>query len=271
MKIDYRNKWVFIIGASSGIGLALAELLLSKGAKVLLIARNELKLRAAVDHLKGATEDCCKFRAVDAADKESLSIVLTPLFEQGIQPYCLLNCAGRALPDYFENISHQQLEESFRINVLTAWNSIQLCLPYMKQTGGYILNTSSVSGLVGVFGYTDYSITKFGLIGFSEALRSELERYQIKVSVLCPPDTATPGFEEENIRKPAETHAISANAKLMKATDVAAECLKGMEKNHFIILPNTESKLTFWLKRFFPKLLYAIIQREVRCVQSQQR
>jgi len=53
--------------------------------------------------------------------------------------------------------------------------------------GGYIVNTASLAGLIGVFGYTDYCASKFAIVGFSEALRSELKPHRIMVSVLCPP------------------------------------------------------------------------------------
>jgi short-subunit dehydrogenase len=95
-----------------------------------------------------------------------------------------------------------------------------------------------------------------------------LEQYNIKVAVLCPPDTDTPGYEEENKTKPLETLAISASAKLMKAEDVARISLKMLEKGKFLLLTNTESKLTFLLKSFFPKLLYSIIQSDVRKIQK---
>jgi len=269
-KINYQGRWAFVVGGSVGIGYALANLLHSKGAHVLIIARNEERLRAAASELEAThiPSASVRYLAVDATDGSAMSEAFAALSAEGIRPYFLFNCAGRALPNYFENISSQQLEESFRLNVLTAWNAIKACLPEMKKSGGYIVNTSSVAGFIGVFGYTDYAVTKFGLIGLSEALKSELERYQIRVAVLCPPDTDTPGYELENQTKPAETLAISANAKLMSAEEVAAACLHQLEKGKFIILANFESKLTFWLKRFLPGLLYRIIQRDVRKVQK---
>lgn len=270
MTIQYQDRWAFIVGGSVGIGFALAQLLLSKGAHVLIVARNAERLAEASSKLEAFTTNGVKIRflAVDATDEQAINNAFAPLFAEGIRPYFLFNCAGRALPNYFEHISSGQLEESFRLNVLTAWNAIQACLPEMKKNGGYIINTSSVAGFVGVFGYTDYAVTKFGLIGLSEALKSELERFNIHVAVLCPPDTDTPGYELENQTKPAETLAISANAKLMSAEEVAKACLTQLEKGKFILLVNSESKLTFWLKRFFPRLLYWIIQRDVRKVQQ---
>ena len=266
MSTAYKGKWAFIIGGSEGIGLALAAEMLSRSTNVLIVSRSIEKLKTAKATLSHLTQGSvqCQTIACDATDMTALNIALKNVLENGIVPSFLFNCAGRALPDYFENISPEQLENSFRLNILTAWNPIQICLPYMKPYGGIIMNTSSVAGFVGVFGYTDYSITKFGLIGFSEALQSEVEQYNIKICVLCPPDTDTPGYEQENINKPKETLAISENAKLMLPEDVAKAAIREMEKGKFILLANTESKLTWWLKRLFPGLLRFIIQLDVR-------
>lgn len=270
MKISYQNRWAFIVGGSMGIGEALAKEFLTKKTHVLIISRNEERLKITAEKLSNLfPESTIQYLAVDVTKEELLSEKFKSLATQGIVPYFLINCVGRAIPNYFENISSQQLEETFRINILSAWNSIQAALPMMKNTGGYIINTSSVAGFLGVYGYADYSITKFGIIGLSEVLRSELQPMEIKVSVLCPPDTNTPGYEEENKTKPAETIAISANSKIMSAEMVAQKTLKELERGRFIILVNFESKLTWLLKKLVPNFLFNWIQKVVIQVQKQ--
>ena len=138
----------------------------------------------------------------------------------------------------------------------------------MKEKGGIIVNTSSIAGFLGVFGYADYCMTKFGIIGFSEALRSELKQHNIKVQVLCPPDTDTPGFEAENKNKPAETIAIGGKAKLLKPEFVAAIVLKEMQKKSFLIIPGLDGKMTRIIKRFFPWLIDWIMNSSIQKVQK---
>ncbi|HUH72769.1 MAG TPA: SDR family oxidoreductase [Chitinophagales bacterium] len=269
MNIVYKNRWAFIIGGSMGIGFALAKEFLAKKSHVLIIARNENRLKSAVTDLKNSYPDGkVEYLVVDATQSEMIFEKFKMLNKEGITPYFLINCAGKASPNYFENISSQQLEETFRLNIMTAWNSIQAALPYLKKSGGYIINTSSVAGFLGVFGYADYSISKFGIIGLSEVLRSELEPQGIKIAVLCPPDTDTPGYHEENKTKPAETIAISSNSKLISAEIVARNTLKELEKGRFIILVNLESKLTWLLKKWMPNFLFRWIQKEVYKVQN---
>ncbi len=88
------------------------------------------------------------------------------------------------------------------------------------------------------------------------------------VSVLCPPDTDTPGFDIENQTKPKETRAISAKAKLMQPDAVADALIKGMQKKKLIIIPGFDGKLTFWAKRFFPWFVEFIMDRTIRNVQN---
>ena len=141
-------------------------------------------------------------------------------------------------------------------------------VPHMKQRGGYILNTSSVAGFIGVFGYTDYCMTKFGIIGFSDALRQELAQYNISVSVLCPPDTDTPGLKAENMTKPAETKAITGNAKLLQPEFVAEVVLRGIQKKQKMIIPGFDGKMSLILKRFFPGLIDWVMNLSIKKIQK---
>ena len=88
------------------------------------------------------------------------------------------------------------------------------------------------------------------------------------MSVLCPPDTDTPGFVEENKTKPIETQVISATANLMKPQAVAAAMLKGMAKQEFIIIPNADGRFTYVMKRLFPWLVEMVTDSQVRKVQK---
>ena len=81
----------------------------------------------------------------------------------------------------------------------------------MRQKNGNIANISSVLGYMGVFGYAAYGAAKFAVVGLSECLRQDLLPYNIKVSVIYPPDTDTPQWHEENKIKPGETRALSGH------------------------------------------------------------
>jgi short-subunit dehydrogenase len=262
------NKVIYITGGSTGIGLAMAEQLAANNNTLCLIARNQNNLDAAKTRVTKAGGSKCYTYSADAKDFNALKQVLDAAVKETGAPDLLINCVGRAYPDHFENISYQTMEDTMRTNFGSMWNAVQILLPYMKTKGGKIVNTSSIGGFVGVFGYADYSASKFAIVGFSEVLKQELSKYKIEVQVLCPPDTDTPGFETENKTKPEETKKISESAKLLQPEQVAAEALKGIEGSKFMIIPGFDGKLTYWMKRHFPFIVNMIMDGAIKKVQK---
>jgi short-subunit dehydrogenase len=268
----YKNKTVFITGGSSGIGLAIAKAMVTQSCNIGIFSRSmdKLEIAATIIRSKKINEQQeINAYSVDISDPAEAYKILNEAAAEMGAPDILINCVGIAQPDYFENISFEVFDLTLKTNLYATWNSVAALVPLMKKKGGHIVNTSSIAGFLGVFGYTDYCMTKFGIIGFSEALKSEMKRYNIRVSVLCPPDTDTPGFEAENKNKPAETKAIAGNARLLKPEFVAAELLKGIERNKFMIIPGLEGRMTLLLKRFFPSLIEWVMNKNIRKVQTQ--
>jgi short-subunit dehydrogenase len=269
--IDFGSKIAMIPGGSTGIGLAIAKRFAALGADVAIFARREEPLIAAAEEIGGErrrTTQRVLWRQLDVAAADQVQSGLSAAVAELGPPDVLINCAGRAIPNYFERISLAQLEETMRINFYGCWHAVQTLLPHMRGRGGYIVNVSSLAGLIGVFGYTDYSAAKFAVIGFSEALRSELAPHGITISVLCPPDTATPGFERENLTKPRETHAVSAGARVLTAAAVADALLAGMAKRSFLIIPGREARLGHLAHRLLPRLVRRVMDRQVRRAQQ---
>ena len=267
----YQNKIAFITGGSTGIGLAIAKSLAAQGSHVVIFARTVSKLETALETIKQSQKNTTQkstFFSVDTTDHLDVKNVFTKAVNEIGTPDILINCVGIAQPDYFENISFDIFDKTIKTNLYSTWSAVYNLLPHMKQKGGHIVNTSSIAGFLGVFGYTDYCMTKFGIIGFSDALRQELKQYNISVSVLCPPDTDTPGLEAENKNKPKETHAIAGNAKLLQPDMVAQVVLKGIQQNKKMIIPGLDGKMTLLLKRFFPSLVDWIMNNSIKKVQQ---
>ncbi len=268
---EFNGKIVFIPGGSSGIGLSAAKLLASEGAHVMIFARNNKRLEEAAAVIGQSRENSTQrvgFLPLDVSDNAAVKKTMARAVSDFGAPDLLINCAGRAYPRYFANISYEQFDETMRINMYGIWNTCSALVPCMKEHGGVIVNTSSMVGFIGVFGYTDYSASKFAIVGFSETLKSELKRYDIRVQVLCPPDTDTPGFAEENKTKPEETKAISASAKLMSPDDVARVLLRNIRTGTFMIIPNLDGKFTYIIKRLFPRLAEFVMDMSIRKVQK---
>uniref|UniRef100_A0A803LBN0 3-dehydrosphinganine reductase n=1 Tax=Chenopodium quinoa TaxID=63459 RepID=A0A803LBN0_CHEQI len=136
----------------------------------------------------------------------------------------------------------------FDVNVIGTFHLIKAALPLMKKDRksrgpASIAIISSQAGQVGIYGYTAYSASKFALRGLAEALQHEVIADDIHVSLIFPPDTDTPGLEEENRRKPELTSIIAGSSGMMKADEVAKKTIDGIKKGSFIIPCNIEGEL----------------------------
>ncbi len=270
---SFNSKTVYITGGSSGIGYAAARAFLKEGARVLIIARDQVKLDNAARSLSdiaGAGRGNVAAVSADISDYGSVKDILDRMMDDFGVPDILINGAGIAYPNYFDKIPHEMFVNTININLIGTWNVISTVVPRMKAKGGHLVNISSMAGYVGTFGYSAYSASKFGIIGMSEVLKGELKPFGINVSVLCPPDTDTPQLKEEALTKPPETAAISGNVKLMQPEEVARHLLNGIKKNRFMILPGFMNKVTFMIKRLAPWLVFMIMDSDIRKVQRGQ-
>lgn len=267
MKVtDFDGKNVYIVGGSSGIGLATGKLLSELGSNVIIFARGKARLEEAVRAISAGRKNETQrflFKQLDISVHDDVARVMEEAVGEFGLPDILINSAGRAYPNYFENITYEQFDETMKVHIYGVWNSISTLLPHMKQRGGYIVNVSSVLGFMGVFGYSDYCPSKFAILGLSEVLKSELKRYGIGISVLCPPDTDTPGFQVENQTKPPETAAASEGGGLLQPEEVAQALIKGMKKGRYFIGPGSVM-LIYRVKRFFPWLIDMVLERGIK-------
>lgn len=267
MRRDYRGKRVYVLGGSQGIGRACAEAFASRGAHVVVFARHEGPLREACQGIAGRCQDAGQGVTpvvLDVSDAAAVAEVMEATRVAHGPPDLLLNCVGGARPGYFEDLGTEQMLETWRVNWLSCWLPIRALVPHMKERGGVIVNTASLAGLIGVFGYTDYCAAKFAVVGFSEALRSELAPHGIEVFVLCPPDTDTPGFAAEEVGKPAETRAVSGAVALSSPEKVAEALLRGIERRSFLIVPGSAGRLAALAQRIAPSAVRWFADRAVR-------
>jgi 3-dehydrosphinganine reductase len=268
---EFKSKRVYLVGGSMGIGLAAGRLFAKMGSDVIIFARNVPGLEKAtieIDAFKASETQKISWLKLDISKKDDIKAVMASAVKTFGEPDILINCAGRAYPHYFEDVTDEQLDETMAINFTGQWHTIKSLLPYLKKNRGYIVNVSSMVGFLGVFGYTDYAASKFAVMGFSEALKSELKKHDIGVSVLCPPDTDTPGFKIENTTKPAETKAVSEGGGIMTPGDVAAEMIRGMKKGSFLIIPGMDGKLVYTMKRYAPWLVDMVMDSQIKKVQK---
>ncbi|MGQ9516392.1 MAG: SDR family oxidoreductase [Anaerolineae bacterium] len=270
----FTGKRALVTGGSSGIGKATAKALASAGAHVCIVARTPAKIAEAQEEIRGVAADASKQdiigKPADVSDYAQARAVVRELVQEGWEPDLLFNFAGIAHPGYFHELPLDVFRRTMETNFFGTLHMCKLVAPLMMRRGsGHILNTSSVAGFIGVFGYTAYGASKFAVRGFTDVLRSELKPYGVKVSILFPPDTDTPQLWEENKIKPAETRAIAGNVKVMSPEEVARQLLQGVARGQYIILPGLESKLVYMAAGMLGAKIHWLLDRIVQKAQQE--
>ncbi|RYE11836.1 MAG: SDR family oxidoreductase [Sphingobacteriaceae bacterium] len=193
-KLPLNRQVIVVTGASSGVGRATALEFARYRCTIILAARqqNELEEVAAVCQKLGA-----KVLAVptDVTDENSVNALARAAYDFGGQINVWVNIAGVAIMGEFNAVPMAEHEKVIRTNLLGAVYGAYAVLPYFKkQESGTIINMNSVGGWVATPYSVSYSVSKFGLRGYSEALRAELYRFpQIHVCDVFPAFLDTPG------------------------------------------------------------------------------
>ncbi|TVR05304.1 MAG: SDR family NAD(P)-dependent oxidoreductase [Spirochaetaceae bacterium] len=260
----FRGSLACVTGGSSGIGLALARQLAGLGAHIVLIGRTPDRLAAAKVEIMSLVPNAVVWTVqLDVTNQTAVREAAARIEAEYGTPRFLFNCAGDALPGRFDRYTREDLHRMIAVNLEGTWNMTQALLDALRRSRGHVVNVSSLAGLVGTTGYTAYAASKFAVVGFSEALRSELAVDGVRVSVLCPGDTDTPQLAAEQAHKPPETAALSAGARILPPDRVAKACLRGVRRGRFVILAGGEAQLIVWLKRFAPWILFSWMDRVV--------
>ncbi|CAN1129416.1 3-dehydrosphinganine reductase TSC10A [Linum perenne] len=242
VKITLKNRHVFITGGSSGIGLALAHLATAgvEGARVSILARSLDKLEEARNSIRLSTGIEA---AIYAADVRDFDAVQKAVDAAGPIDVLIVN-QGVFIPGELEKQDLSEVRFMIDVNLMGSFNVVKAALPGMKARSDRrpvsIALMSSQAGQVGVYGYTAYAASKFGLRGMAEALQQEVIADDIHVSLIFPPDTDTPGLAEENKKRPPLTSIIAAASGAMKAEEVARKCLDGIKSASFFVPCNFE-------------------------------
>ncbi|XP_059420100.1 3-ketodihydrosphingosine reductase [Carassius carassius] len=229
---------VVVTGGSSGIGKCIAMECYKHGAFITLVARDEHKLVQAKKEVeKCAINDkqvvlCI---SVDVSkDYNQVESVIKQAQEKLGPVDMLVNCAGTSISGKFEEVEVDRFKKLMEVNYLGSVYPTRAVITTMKERRmGRIMFVSSHAGLIGLFGYTAYSPSKFALRGLAEALQMEMKPYNIYVTVAYPPDTDTPGFAEENKTKPLETKLISETSGVCQPEQVAKVLLKDAVQGNF--------------------------------------
>ncbi|MBP7213477.1 MAG: beta-ketoacyl-ACP reductase [Anaerolineaceae bacterium] len=188
----FKDKVCIITGGAAGIGKATAEKFAAEGAKVVICDVNEEAGNALAEQLGNGAS----FWKVNVVNRQEVQDWVDEVAKRYGRIDVLINNAGITRDGQFIKYKDGELvgqmsEEAFdaviAVNLKGVFNCTQAVVPYMiKQNGGAVVNASSVVGLYGNFGQTNYAATKFAVIGMTKTWARELGKYQIRVNAVAP-------------------------------------------------------------------------------------
>lgn len=215
---NLKDRKVIVTGATGGIGEAIAHTLHSAGAQILLHGTRVDKLEALSQQLPGS-----KFLAANLMDREAVKEFGVKAEEMLGGVDILVNNAGITRDGLFVRMKDQDWDDVILVNLTSIFTLSKAVVPsMMKQRFGRIINISSVVGVSGNPGQTNYCATKAGIIGFSKSLAQELAGRQITVNCVAPGFISSPMTDELNEKQRNMILDNIPQKRMGSADDIAA-------------------------------------------------
>jgi short-subunit dehydrogenase len=247
------GKRVVVTGAAAGIGRALAESLATQGAKLVLVDVDEAGLTAVAEATSKTTSTECHI--CDLAEPSEISkLVQTITATKPID--ILINNAGVAYYGPTEAMTQEQWDWLMAINLHAPIQLTRELLPsLLSRPEPHVVNMCSISGIVAGGRFAAYHVSKFGLIGFTEALRAEFGRRGMGVSAICPGPVRTDLYKSAASGR--EGKSVPEPPKLMTASPqtIAQRTIKAIRRNKRMTLITPTAHALYQLKRFAPGLI----------------
>jgi len=265
-KTNFAGQVVWITGASSGIGEALALQFAKAGSKLVLSARREGELQRVRQRCieAGAAAESLLVLPLDVSDEAAMPAALQAVLTKFQRIDLLINNAGLSQRSTCMETDMSAYRTIFEIDLIGQIALTKTVLPVMLQQGsGHIAVTSSVAGKIGVPYRTGYCAAKHAVMGFFDALRGEVADQGIRVS------TIIPGF----IRTAISANALRGDGRKFEHTDsniaggmdvdrCAAVIVKGLRKGKMEIAVGTGFEMhALWIKRLFPGLVLKLVSK----------
>src|SRR5213595_3928284 len=183
----FENQVAIVTGAGRGIGHAITLRLASEGARVACVSRTEANAKKTAEQINGTQPNAARAYAIDVASHGAVQKLGTQILEDFGKIDILVNNAGVTRDGLSMRMSLEDWDTVINTNLRGAFNFVQAVQRSMvKQRSGRIINISSVIGLIGNAGQTNYVASKAGLIGFTKSLARELASRNITVNAVAP-------------------------------------------------------------------------------------
>ena len=259
--MNLKNKWIVITGGSSGIGAGLAFELAARGNRVTLVAHSRDHLDLVVDAIRerGHAADAV---VCDLAYPSQIDELATALLSGPTAPDVLINNAGFGTYTTFEAASIDEIQRLLDVNLSGHVRLTKhLCAPMVARGSGAISFMASIAGLVPITPNATYCAAKHGMIGLTEALRTELERFHVEVTAVCPGRVDTEFFSHETFR----TRTVGPeNSSAMPVARAVNATIDAIESNRRLTYVPASLGLGTWLFNALPIVTRPLFARLMR-------
>jgi len=258
-----------VTGAASGIGRALAQALAARRCHLALVDRDDEGLAALHQRLSRTGVRVTR-HTLDLRDRVASAALAGAVLEAHARVDLLINNAGVALGGLFDQVSEDEFDWLLDINLHAPIRLTRQFLPTLRASDdACVVNVSSIFGLIAPVGQVAYSASKFGLRGFSDALRHELEGSTVGVCLVCPGGVATAIARNARLAAGLDPAQVDAgrermSAMLRLAPDKAAlVILTGIAQRRARVLVGADAKFASWLERLMPVGYWRLIRRRL--------
>ncbi len=190
-----KDKVAIVTGSARGIGFETAKRFAEEGAAVVICDLNEDGVQAAVKSIENAGGKAMGI-SVNVTDPAQVAAAIEKTLSAYGRLDCLVNNAGITADNTLVKMSEDEWDRVIDVNLKGVYNFGQAAAKAMADTGGVILNTSSVVGIYGNFGQTNYAAAKWGVIGMTKTWAKELGKKSIRVNAVAPGFILTPMTEK---------------------------------------------------------------------------
>ncbi|MBE9229890.1 SDR family oxidoreductase [Phormidium sp. LEGE 05292] len=196
-----QDKVVVVIGATGGIGAAVTKKLLSKGAKLVLAARDSQKLNALISGLNLSEKGEIITVACDITNPSQVESLMEKAIANFGKIDVLINAAGAGILKQYNQLTPEDLEAMLSVNLKGSFYTCQTAAKYMKdQKSGHICNIIGILGKHSMAMAAAYCAAKFGVVGFSKCMADELKRFGIKFTLFYFGGVDTPFWDTINLK-----------------------------------------------------------------------
>ena len=260
---SFKDKVVWITGASSGIGEALAIALAKQGARLILSARREVELKR-VATLTNLPDLDILILPFDLSDTSKASALAAQVVNKFGRIDILINNGGFSQRSEAIETPESIDRKIMEVNYFAHINLTKAVLPYMKrQKDGHIVVISSIAGKFGFYLRSSYSAAKHALHGFFESLRLETEKFGIRTLIVCPGKIRT-NVSLNAITSEGKKHdAMDASHKnAMSAEACATQIISAIVSAKEELFVGGKELLLVKIRRFFPKLFSKLVRKQ---------